>query len=82
MDDQPSTLWKLRRDGKEVACQVRLVPYGIEIDISHDGTVVVTRAFDADEEALAWAEGKRAAREAQGWEPVPPDAPADQSRVV
>jgi hypothetical protein len=81
VDDQPSTLWKLRRDGKEVSCQVRLVPYGIEIDISHDGTVVVTRAFDGNDEALAWAEGKRAAREAQGWEPAPPETP-DQPGVA
>ena len=27
-------LWKLRRDDEEVACQVRLVPYGIEVDIA------------------------------------------------
>jgi hypothetical protein len=75
-------LWKLRRAGKEVACLVRLVPYGIEIDISHDGTVVVTRAFEKDDDALAWANGKRAAREAEGWVAVPPDAADGHARVV
>jgi hypothetical protein len=72
--DQPSTLWKLERDGKVVACLARLVPYGIEVDISQDGTVVLTRAFETDMEALAWAELKRAAREGQGWRAVPTDA--------
>jgi hypothetical protein len=77
--DQPTLLWKLARDGEEVACQVRLVPYGIEVDIAHGGTVVLTRVFETDEEALAWASVKRTAREAQGWAPLPvdirPDAP-------
>ena len=74
VNDPPTTLWKLRRDGEEVACQVRLAPYGIEVDISHGGTVVLTRVFETDEEALAWAKDKRAAREAQGWTPAPLDA--------
>jgi hypothetical protein len=69
--DQPTVLWKLRRDDQEVACQVRLVPYGIEVDIAHGGTVVLTRVFETDEEALAWAGEKRTAREAQGWAPLP-----------
>jgi hypothetical protein len=68
MNDHSTTLWKLERDGKEVACLVRLVPYGIEVDIAHDGAVVLTRAFETDKEALAWADEKRAAREAQGWQ--------------
>jgi hypothetical protein len=69
--DQPTVLWKLRRDDQEVACQVRLVPYGIEVDIAHGGTVVLTRVFETDDEALAWAGEKRNAREAQGWAPLP-----------
>ena len=76
LDDQPATLWKLQRDGKDVACLVRLAPYGIEIDIAHDGEVVLTRAFDTDQEALAWADRKKVAREAQGWQPAP--EPHDQ----
>jgi hypothetical protein len=75
VDDQPSVLWKLRRDQEEVACQVRLAPYGIEVDIAHGGAVVLTRVFETDEEALAWAKEKRTAREAQGWAPAPVDAP-------
>jgi hypothetical protein len=66
-------LWKLRRDDEEVACQVRLVPYGIEIDIAHGGTVVLTRVFETDDEALTWARDKRLAREAQGWTAAPID---------
>ena len=67
MDDLPTTLWTLLRDGREVACRARLVPYGIEIDLTSDGEAVVTRVFETGEEALAWAEKKRADREAQGW---------------
>lgn len=70
MQDQPTTLWKLERDGKAVSCLVRLVPYGIEVDIAHDEAVVLTRAFETDAEALSWADRKRAAREAEGWRPV------------
>jgi hypothetical protein len=67
MDDQPTTLWTLRRDGREVACRARLAPYGIEIDLTSDGEAVVTRVFETGEEALAWSDKKRADRETQGW---------------
>ena len=43
------------------------MPYGIEVDIAHDGTVVLTRVFETDDEALEWADRKRATREAEGW---------------
>jgi hypothetical protein len=78
--DEPTTLWTVRRENEEVACQVRLVPYGIEVDIAHSGTVVLTRVFETDDEALAWASVKRAAREAQGWIPVQPDTPHGHGR--
>jgi hypothetical protein len=71
VQDQPSTLWKLRRDDAEVECRARLMPYGIEVDIVRAGAVVLTRTFETDDEALAWAGGKRAARESEGWRPVP-----------
>jgi hypothetical protein len=67
VDDQPTPLWTLRRDGREVACLVRLVPYGIEIDIAYDGSPVVTRVFETGEEALDWADKTRVDREARGW---------------
>ena len=67
MDDQPTTLWTLRREGREVACLARLVPYGIEIDIAYDGTTIVTRIFETGEDALEWADRSRADREARGW---------------
>jgi hypothetical protein len=80
--DEPTILWKVRRDDQEVACQARLAPYGIEVDIAHSGTVVLTRVFESDDEALAWASEKRAAREAQGWKPVPTDQPPSPGRLV
>jgi hypothetical protein len=79
--DQPTTLWKLQRQEHEVACMVRLMPYAIEVDIAHDGVVVLTRAFETDDEALAWAEQKRAARESEGWLPVTLPA-ADPTRLT
>ena len=53
------------------------MPYGIEVDIVRGGAVVLTRTFETDDEALAWAASKRAARESEGWQLVPPD-PSDQ----
>lgn len=82
VDDVPTTLWKLRRAGLEVACQVRLVPYGIEVDIAHGGRVVVTRSFETDEEALRWADEKRVAREAQGWQSAPNTSPKKERNRV
>ena len=70
MNDQPTTLWKLERKGKAVSCLVRLVSYGIEVDIAHDDVVILTRAFESDQEAMSWADKKRAAREAEGWRAV------------
>lgn len=67
MQDHPTTLWAVQRQGKEVACLARLAPHGIEIDIAHDGTVVLTRVFETDTEALAWSDEKRTSRRAQGW---------------
>ena len=37
MEDQPTTLWSLERDGHTAACQVKLVTYGIEIILAQDG---------------------------------------------
>lgn len=71
MHDSATTLWKLKRDDDIVACMVRLMPYGIEVDIVRGRTVALTRVFETDAEALAWAAQKREAREAQGWSPVP-----------
>jgi hypothetical protein len=75
VQDRPTPLWIVQRDGKEVTCAARLVPYGIELDIAHDGTVVLTRVFERDTEALAWAAEKRAARTSQGWSDVELDQP-------
>jgi hypothetical protein len=67
MDDQPTRLWSLSRDGHEITCDVTLVTYGIEITLARDGEAIVTRVFETGEEALGWAEQKRANREADGW---------------
>ena len=80
MQDEPTTLWKVRREGVEVECRARLMPYGIEIDIVRGGAAVLTRTFATDDEALAWAEGKRAAREAEGWLLLPPDQTEKETR--
>ena len=71
MDDQPVTLWTLRRDADEIACRVRLVPYGIEVDMLNQGAVILTRVFETDDEALGWADERRNRRERDGWEPAP-----------
>jgi hypothetical protein len=68
--DHPTTLWKLRRESDELACQVRLTPHGIEVDLLSAGRVVVTRAFATDSEALSWAHDKRERRETDGWQAV------------
>ena len=83
MRDRPTTLWILKRLGKEVACAVRLAPHGIEVDIAHNGSVVLTRVFETDDEALGWADEKRSARVAQGWSQVQIDpTPGSQERLI
>ncbi len=76
MDDRPTLLWLLEREGHTVSCRVKLVPYGIEVDLASDGEDVVTRVFETGEEALAWAGKKRDDREAAGWKLVPLNASA------
>jgi len=49
------------------------MPYGIDVDIVRGGAVVLTRTFETDTEALAWATTKRSAREAEGWQVVATD---------
>ncbi len=65
--DQPTALWTLHKDGREMTCLARLVPYGIEVDIAYDGATVSTRTFENGDEALAWADERRRDRESQGW---------------
>ncbi len=74
MQDQPTILWKVRRDTEEAACLVRLMPYGIEVDLARNGKVVLTRVFETDQEALGWAQGKLTVRESDGWTIIPSDA--------
>jgi len=67
MEDQPTVLWSLERDGRTVSCGAKLMPYGIEIDRTWDGESVGTGVFETGEEAMSGAEKKRADREAAGW---------------
>jgi hypothetical protein len=67
IEDQPTTLWALERDGHELECRVKLVPYGIEVHLASDGETVITRVFQTGDEALQWADKKRIVREAKGW---------------
>ena len=61
-------MWTLRREGREVACIVRLVPLGIEVDIAYDGAPIVTRAFETSDEALGWADKTKNERMTRGWQ--------------
>ncbi len=80
LDDQPVTLWTLRRDNEEIACRIRLVPYGIEVDMLNRGSLVLTRVFATDTEAMEWAEERRSRRQNEGWEPVPVETVAHSNR--
>jgi len=82
VDDNPVTLWKLRRDREEILCRVRLAPYGIEVDVLNDGAVVLTRVFATDDEALDWARDKRGRRESEGWLPAPIEPEPGQPRIA
>jgi hypothetical protein len=79
-DDQPATLWTLRRDGRLLVCRVRLLPYGIDVTLEREGAVLIARTFSTDQEALAWADQKRTARRAAGWMPLVP-APGAPGRL-
>jgi hypothetical protein len=82
VDDQPTILWKLGRNDELVWCQVRLVTYGIEVDLVHGGAVILTRAFETGDEAQAWAEKKRSTRVSQGWECVPLSPSENNTKIV
>jgi hypothetical protein len=68
MDDPGTSLWTLQKEGREVTCVVRLVPFGVEIDIAYDGAPIVTHTFATGEEALEWAEKTKVDRRARGWQ--------------
>jgi hypothetical protein len=82
MDDTPVTLWTMRRENAAISCQVRLAPHGIEVDMLNGRTVVATRVFETDAEAMAWAHGRRELRLSQGWEVEPTEPLASDTRIV
>ena len=69
MNDEPTTLWTLARGEHSLTCAVTLQVYGIEVSISQDGRMTVTRVFETGDEALEWAGRKRERRTADGWSP-------------
>jgi hypothetical protein len=72
----------LQRETEHLACQVRLAPHGIEVDLVRSGAVMLTRVFETDDEALEWAREKRVRREAEGWRPLPLEMPSDQTPIA
>ena len=82
VQDQPTTLWIMHRENVAVECRVRLMPYGIDVEIVKGGNVTMARTFETDTEAIAWAESKRAARESEGWLMLPPGKAGPEDSVV
>jgi hypothetical protein len=82
MDDQPVTLWTLRKDDDETSCRVRLAPSGIEVDVLKRGALVLTRVFATDDEALGWAAERRMLRESEGWQLAPAEPVQSPTRLA
>ena len=63
MESSDTTLWRLRSatTGRITECVVRFDRSGVEVEISSDGSPVMTRLFTTGTEATAWAEDERAA---------------------
>src|SRR5262249_26404715 len=71
--DAPTTLWRLRKDGRWVEALVHLVPVGIEVESVINGFAIGSRIFDKGDEALAWA-----AEEHRAFQADVADVDADQ----
>jgi hypothetical protein len=82
VEDRPTTLWIMQREDVAVECRVRLMPYGIDVEIVKGGNVTMARTFETDAEAIAWANSKRAARESEGWLLVPPGHLGPEDTIV
>ena len=58
--DEPHLLWAVRtKDHHTVECRVRLVPTGVDVEITSDGNVLYDRIFATSEDALAWTEQEK-----------------------
>ena len=51
--------WTLHREGKAASCELRFVPLGSEVRMLRNGSLLMSRIFFSDAEALAWAEEER-----------------------
>jgi hypothetical protein len=58
-DPNPVTRWSLPVAGKVASCNARFVPMGVEVRIFRDNSLLMSRIFSNDQEAMAWAEGQR-----------------------
>ena len=67
MSIDASTLWVLHRDGKTASCEVASVPLGIEVRIFRNRSLLTSRTFLTEAEALAWAEEERDDLIGRGW---------------
>jgi hypothetical protein len=56
--------------GVELGCEARLLRGGIEGRIGWNGSELCAFLLPGDREMCAWAKGKRAELEEQGWRPV------------
>jgi hypothetical protein len=62
-----STLWVLHQSGKTASCEVASVPLGIEVRIFRNRSLLTSRTFLTEAEALAWAEEERDDLIGRGW---------------
>jgi hypothetical protein len=59
LEQLPSLLWTLHRDGKVATCELQFVPNGNEVRMLRNGPLLMSRIFSSGDEALAWAEEER-----------------------
>jgi hypothetical protein len=66
-DAAPSVLWTLRREGKVATCEVAFVPIGAEVRIFRNTSLLMSRIFRAEPDALAWVQGQYQEHIERGW---------------
>jgi len=64
-------LWCLRRRRTDVHCVLHAGSAPVEIQILHDGDVVVTELFEEERFALGWAQSYERRLREQGWNDSP-----------
>lgn len=77
MSIDASTLWVLHKNGKTASCEVAPVPLGIEVRVFRNRSLLTSRTFLTEAEALAWAEEERDDLIGRGWSDVETSHEAD-----